>query len=98
MGPKWIPKLTKTNMKQSFRAWLPCVASDRRKKTDDLEEKPQESRTANARYSGAARRRYKKQLQKEAGERAAQTITQQNDAAANTPGTEDGGPSRAVKR
>ena len=31
LGPKWIPRIHKNNMKKSFKAWLPCVANDRRK-------------------------------------------------------------------
>ena len=46
---------------------------------------------------GAARCRHKKQLRKEAGERAVQATTQQTDTAANPPRTEEGSPSRAGK-
>jgi hypothetical protein len=80
-----------------------CSKRPKESKTDDLGEKPataqpQESRTTRARYSGAARSRYKKQLQREAEERAVQAGTQLPDEAANPPGTEEGGPSRASKR
>ena len=77
-----------------------CSERPKESEIDDLGEKPamaqpQESRTTRLRYSGAVRRRYKKQLQREDGERAVQAGTQQTDA--NPPVTEEGGPSRAAK-
>jgi hypothetical protein len=61
------------------------------------EAQPQEPKTTCIRYSGAARCRYKKQLQREAGEWAVKAGTQQTDAAATPSGTGEGSPSRAVK-
>jgi hypothetical protein len=61
------------------------------------EAQPQESTTTRKRYSGAARHRYKKQQQREAGEWAVQAGTQQTNAAAISPGPGEQGPSRAVK-
>ena len=80
-----------------------CSERPKESKKEDLgkepaEAQPQEPKTIRIRYSGAARRRHKKQLQKEAGERAVQAGTQQTDAAAIPPGTGEQGPSRAAKR
>ena len=80
-----------------------CSERPKESKKEDLgkepaEAQPQEPKTIRIRYSGAARRRHKKQLQREAGERAVQAGTQQTDAAAIPPGTGEQGPSRAAKR
>jgi hypothetical protein len=84
---------------------VPTLCSERPKesKKEDLgeepaEAQPQETKTTRIRYSGVARRRHKKQLQREAGERAVQAGTQQTDAAAIPPGNGEQGPSRAAKR
>ena len=68
-----------------------CSERPKESKKEDLgkepaEAQPQEPKTIRIRYSGAARRRHKKQLQREAGERAVQAGTQQTDAAAVPPG------------
>ena len=104
---KWTLSLRGRQNQNKHEALLQGVAtlcSERpnESKTDDLGEEPakaqpQESRTTCARYSRAVRSRYKKQLQREAGKRAVQAGTQLPDAAANPPGTEEGGPSRAAK-
>ena len=97
---------TKDN-RHKYEAVLQGVATLRSEqpkesKMEDLAEEPteaqpQEQTTTRIRCSGAARRRYKKHLQREAGERAVQSGTQQTDAAATPPGTGEGGPSRAAK-
>ena len=77
-----------------------CSKRPKESKEEDLGEEPAETqpKTPRIRYSGAARRRHKKQLQREAGERALQAGTQQTDAAAIPPGNGEQGPSRAAKR
>jgi hypothetical protein len=80
-----------------------CSERPKESKKEDLgeepdEAQPQEPKTTRIRYSGAAKRRHKKQQQREAGERAVQSGTQQTDAAAIPPGNGKQGPSRAVKR
>jgi hypothetical protein len=80
-----------------------CSERPKESKTKDLgeqpaEAQPQEPKTTRIRYSGAARRRHRKQLQREAGERAVQAGNQQTNAAAVPLGTGEQGPSRAVKR
>ena len=90
------PKMGTKENRRKYEAVLQGVAtlcSERPKesKKEDLgkepaEAQPQEPKTIRIRYSGAARRRHKKQLQREAGERAVQAGTQQTDAAAVPPG------------
>ena len=68
-----------------------CSERPKKSKEEDLgkepvEAQPQEPKTIRVRYSGAARHRHKKTLQREAGERAVQAGTQQTDAAAVPPG------------
>jgi hypothetical protein len=79
-----------------------CSERPKETKKEDLGEEPaeaqrQEPKTTRIRYSGAARGRHKKQLQRKAGERAVQAGTQQTDAAIPRVNGEQG-PSRAVKR
>jgi hypothetical protein len=80
-----------------------CSERQKESKKDDLgeepaEAQPQEPKTTRIRYSRVARRRHKKQLQREAGEWAVQAVTQQTDAAAIPPATGEQGPSRAARR
>jgi hypothetical protein len=80
-----------------------CSERPKESKTRDLEKEPAKAQLQGSiknrvRYSGAARRKHKKQLQKEAGEGPIQANTQETDAAAHSLTTEKGGPSTVVKR
>ena len=73
-----------------------CSKRTKDSMTGDLEKEPAKAQMQGSsipcvRYSGAARWKHKRQLQKEAGEKAVQANTQQTDAAADSPRTEEGG-------
>jgi hypothetical protein len=74
-GTRLIPRIHLKNMKKSLRAWLPYVANNRRKVRQVTWRKSwlkfnYRKQVNPTRYSGVARQRHKKQMQKEAWEKA----------------------------